>query len=562
VEGTRPNPPPGCFWLPPQYSPQSVTIGGGINNITVTNGYQCIPLGALTVTKTVDNKTNGSVAGIAFPIKVTCTASPPLPPIHVSFNLTDGGSHSDSFLPGSNCTVTETLPTAAASANLCPAGTLPVWSPPTYSPTSAVIGTTPVTITVHNTVRCVNAGSLTVQKSISLDPTGTVATMSFPMTVTCSNTSAVYPLTIQGTGSAGPINLPVGSTCHVAEGTLPTLPAGCSWGNPTYTPASVTIANGGNVIATVNNSITCQGYLVVYKVVTNNSTNTFITTPFSFHIDCSNGYSSTQTGLSENHPWSSNATLPYGTTCTVAELMPLPPPFTNAQGQTCTWSQQPPLGAQTVIISAGGSSIQLNNSYTCTQKPGPVNPIGRPAIECRPPLVPNGIGSACVCPQGSVQRGNECVHTVECRPPLVPNGVGSACVCPQGTVQRGRDCVHTVECRPPLVPNGVGSACVCPQGTVQRGRDCVHVVQCGKPLVPNAAGTACVCPNGSPPRGGSCVEQADCRPPAKSNGRGGCECPGRLVLRGNSCVDPGGRPPIEPPHNGPVYHPGAGPGRR
>ncbi|HEY4922555.1 MAG TPA: hypothetical protein VII40_20815, partial [Xanthobacteraceae bacterium] len=54
------------------------------------------------------------------------------------------------------------------------------------------------------------------------------------------------------------------------------------------------------------------------------------------------------------------------------------------------------------------------------------------------PQIANPAGTACVCRQGSVPRGGECI---ECRPPQVVNRAGTACECPQGTMQQGRECV-------------------------------------------------------------------------------------------------------------------------
>ena len=92
--------------------------------------------------------------------------------------------------PGS---VTEVLP--SLPANLCPQGNLAVWgSPPIYSSPSVVIGATPVTITVNNSVSCfldlsrlpaVRFRTKTVVR-IRPDPAGSRSTLTFPMTLTCT----------------------------------------------------------------------------------------------------------------------------------------------------------------------------------------------------------------------------------------------------------------------------------------------------------------------------------------------------------------------------------------
>ena len=56
----------------------------------------------------------------------------------------------------------------------------------------------------------------------------------------------------------------------------------------------------------------------------------------------------------------------------------------------------------------------------------------------------------------------QCVpQTTSCTPPLVLDPVTKTCVCPQGTVRQGRQCVPQV-CPSPLVPG----PCKCPDGTV------------------------------------------------------------------------------------------------
>ena len=113
----------------------------------------------------------------------------------------------------------------------------------------------------------------------------------------------------------------------------------------------------------------------------------------------------------------------------------------------------------------------------------PVRRVNVPSTICTAPFVPGAAAGSCVCPQGTIQHGRECVkpqqpHQQACTAPFVPGAAAGSCVCPQGTMQQGRDCVkpqqpHQQACTAPFVPGAAAGSCVCPQGTVQQGRECV-----------------------------------------------------------------------------------------
>jgi uncharacterized repeat protein (TIGR01451 family) len=94
-----------------------------------------------------------------------------------------------------------------------------------------------------------------------------------------------------------------------------------------------------------------------------------------------------------------------------------------------------------------------------------------------------------------------------------------------------------VDCAPPLLPGAVAGQCICPQGMVLRGKECIKQAACQPPMVPGPVAGQCICPQGSVQRGKSCVQPIVCNPPAKLNRRGACECPTDMVARGNSCVE-------------------------
>ncbi len=142
-----------------------------------------------------------------------------------------------------------------------------------------------------------------------------------------------------------------------------------------------------------------------------------------------------------------------------------------------------------------------------------------------------------------------------CRRPLVPSLAGSGCVCPSGTVQRGEECLKTSACDPPAKLNSRG-ACECPADMVARGGTCVvwespprvekerkpesrppAAAECRAPMVASLAGSGCVCPKGTVQRGAECLAPTVCIAPARPDGRGACECPANMVAKGNTCIE-------------------------
>jgi hypothetical protein len=56
-------------------------------------------------------------------------------------------------------------------------------------------------------------------------------------------------------------------------------------------------------------------------------------------------------------------------------------------------------------------------------------------------------------------------------------------------------------------------------------------------MVPGPVVGQCICQRGTVLRGGKCVKETVCISPAKSNGRGGCDCPEGMTKQGNNkCV--------------------------
>jgi hypothetical protein len=204
---------------------------------------------------------------------------------------------------------------------------------------------------------------------------------------------------------------------------------------------------------------------------------------------------------------------------------------------------------------------------------------------CPAPLVAGASPGQCVCPQGTVLRGRECVRETcppplvagptpgvclcqrrgaacECPPPLVAGPTPGECVWPQAA--QSLACVART-CPPPLVMNPDTGQCGCPQGTVLEGKECVPIrKQCPPPQILNADGICvcpppmiqgpvpgvCVCPEGTVLEGKQCVPvRKQCPPPLVMNpATGQCGCPPGTVLEGKECVPRNVRPIVcKPP---------------
>jgi hypothetical protein len=113
-------------------------------------------VGSLIVRKTVASATPIPISGVVYPVTVTCGTNTTTDTVTPSQPLTV-----NNIAVSSTCTVTETLP--APPANVCPAGTVPTWSAPTYTPASVPISSgTSAIITVHNELRCVTPTNVCV----------------------------------------------------------------------------------------------------------------------------------------------------------------------------------------------------------------------------------------------------------------------------------------------------------------------------------------------------------------------------------------------------------------
>jgi hypothetical protein len=358
---------------------------------TVLVDGRCLQRGAVIVTKEVT--THDTLipwpAGILFPMTLTCT-----PPLQTwSLSLSANGTYTANNIPfGSTCTVAEG-PMPAFPPNLCPRGTVPAWLPaPFTTPASVVINGTTVTMIVHNSVTCEKreTGQLSVTKTVKPDPRGIATTLSFPMTVHCTNPNGTYSVTVHGNTSSVPINVPIGSICTVTE-VQPPLPAGCTWLPPVTT--SVTIHAGLNQTM-VTNAYRCT--------------------------ECP-------------PPLVPNA----------AGVCTCPPPLVpDATPNTCVCPNggvlvdgtcvpkivcDPPL----VFIPGAGCGCpdgEVLVGKECVKK-----------IVCDRPLVPNADGTKCVCRDGLVPRRGKCVEVEQPKREKHPKRETK---CPRGTVRIDGKCVR------------------------------------------------------------------------------------------------------------------------
>jgi hypothetical protein len=318
---------------------------------------------------------------------------------------------------GDTCTVSETLP--ALPPNLCPQGTVAVWDPPpTYTPPGVVISGTIATITVHNSLRCEDKTSypLSVAKGFSSDPLGIGNTLSFPITLICTNPlTGSHTLTVHGNTNSVPINLPLGSICSISETSQPPLPPGCTWQAPVYSPATVTIHSGMNVV-TVTNAYTCRD-------------------------------------LPPKCP---------------------PPQVLNVDGIcVCPPPMLPGPVAGTCICPRGTELV--DGKCVAPPKCPPPQVLNAAGVcICPPPMQPGPVAGTCICPQGTELVGGKCVRPIDCRAPLIPNAAGTECVCRSGLVFRKGKCIEPIVCRPPATLNSAGTACIWPRGMVSQGNTCVE----------------------------------------------------------------------------------------
>lgn len=463
VEATPPMPTGACpagvlTWTTAYLPPGPVTVVSGTTaSIKVRNTLECKPgggpLGTLKVTKTVVNKTQGtlSTAGLSYPISVSC-ASGGSPAVVTTFNLAENGSQTvNNIALNSSCTVTET--STPAPTGVCgTAGTVPTWSTLMIPSSPVPVNGTNVSVTVQNTLECKPSGgqlgTLKVTKTIVNNTGEPNPTTSFPVTVTCvpaSGPAVITNASLAGGGSTTVSNIALGSTCTVNEPTPPDAGlcvAGAAW-TVSYTGQNPVLIGSSPAIVGVTNTLNCKtggpsGSLLLRKSLSNYTDGSLVGVMYPATVSCVSGMSPATTSnlnLIHNNAQTVN-NLVLGSVCTVSETLPTPPNGSCPAGQTATWSA-PVYTPPTATISGTISVIEVHNTLNCVPNKAKLVPL-----KCAAPLVANSTGQACVCPAGRVRRGKSCVKPVVCKEPARLNSRGTACFCPRGMTRKGNSCVE------------------------------------------------------------------------------------------------------------------------
>ena len=424
---------------------------------------------------------------------------------------------------GTSCSYTETMP--AVPPGVCPANRTGVWTTAFVPPPSININAPVTNVAVNNTLTCEQSGDgiLRVQKQVNQNGYDfNVSSLTFPATATCGGTNYPLSLSILAPVTVGP--LPLGTTCSVSENVsaLPIPPDTCSAGSTgawsaTMTPASVSIGTTPTTIVVVNTLICSpnqsttdvgivktggttpaqQPYYVFDMTVTNygsaiSTIGAVVVTDtvpanMTFNTIGGSGWVCTPPG----GPAGTVITCAYNGNVGVGQV--LPPIHVDAT--STSGAPYPPVTNCALVgltTTSGLTDMNSGNNNSCVT-------VSKPTT-CTPPQVPNSQG-ICVYPPP--------LPPPVCTPPMVPGPIAGQCICPQGTVLRGRECVKTIVCRPPLMSNAAGTDCVCRPGLVKRQGKCVEPVMCRDPATLNAAGTGCNCPRGWVKKGNGCERERE-----------------------------------------------------
>ena len=376
-------------WTLTGISPAEVTIVEGETpvEITVTNTRLT---GDLVVKKVVV----GPIAGAStdFTVNVDCTPGDTYDKTGVVLNQANNWTVTYTGIPtGVSCVVTESV---------VPAG----WALTSISPSPAVIGGTPVTVTVTNTR---TLGDLVVKKVVVGPIAG--ASTDFTVNVDCTpgdtydktgvvlNQANNWTVTYTG--------IPTGVSCVVTESVVP-----AGWALTSISPSPAVIG-GTPVTVTVTNTRTL-GDLVVKKVVVGPIAGA--STDFTVNVDCTPGDTYDKTGvvLNQANNWTVTYTgIPTGVSCVVTEsVVPAGWALTSISPSPAVIGGTPvtvtvtntrngiPTLDKTSAIADGGPSVEpgdfINYSVTVSNTGG--LPITGPVVDTLPAgltVVPTTISS-------------------------------------------------------------------------------------------------------------------------------------------------------------------------
>ena len=222
-------------------------------------------------------------------------------------------------------------------------------------------------------------GLLTITKVVTGGPT-TYPQTDFTVSVLCTDTHGQKPpqpgfpkvVTIgyPVTGSATVLDIPLPSICTVTEPTIPTAPAGYTWGTPVITGSPVTIDAENSVVSvTVANPLTQDlGSLKISKVF-DPLTSGFAGT-FAINYNCDDGtaHDGTVNLLAGGNQTISG--IPTGTTCVVSEPATPTNPTGWTFGSPTLSDSQAPTDDGTVVITTKAATYEVVVTNTITRDLG------------------------------------------------------------------------------------------------------------------------------------------------------------------------------------------------
>ncbi|MFF3064572.1 DUF5979 domain-containing protein [Oerskovia sp. NPDC057915] len=250
------------------------------------------------------------------------------------------------------------------------------WGTPSFSPSDTVtIGESgKIAVRLTNTAAA-QVGGFSLAKALtglaaSQVPASTEFTVAYTVTVDGATTQGTVKILADGTVVDGPQDLPAGAVVTFTEIDLPVVP-GVVWGAPSFSPASVTVADGENTLVTLTNTANAAvvpvGGFAVQKVVANAPAgmvpaDTEFTVAYSYELDGAT-LSGTLTVRADGAVVDGPQNLPAGTVVTFGEVS-LP----DVDG--VVWGAPVFSPASLTIVADESSTVTLTNTAQEAQRGG------------------------------------------------------------------------------------------------------------------------------------------------------------------------------------------------
>ena len=387
-------------WDSTSFSPSpSLTVLAFPNpqTLTVTNTWKCnLPTPPVTaivgINKVVTGPSTGQLPnGLSYSISATCVGGGTVSPATVP--VTTWASNSMTLPKGVACTFSETQPSIAALAGLCPQGQTPTWDQPSFSPPNpiTVSGNSSLTVTNHWKCSGPTTGELRIYKLVTGSGVNNIAmpaATTYTITPICNAPTAPTSVSLTN-NTVGPVQVAVGALCTFSETppTFPTNVALCApgqtpqWDLPTYAPTgTVTVAAGQQSIIVTNHwkctgTATSTGEVVIKKIVAGPPQGgaTLPIKTFTFTTTCGGGAPTNTTSIATNTTQTGSAfTVNAGTLCTATEGA-LPTLSAAEMTAACAgptlgifeWNPIPAAQTITVAASPPVNTITVTNSWKC-----------------------------------------------------------------------------------------------------------------------------------------------------------------------------------------------------